>query len=162
MKSTFVFLVGLFASSIVVAQGGAPKPGDIVEYNYAKPNNPELFGMEYKSPREAYVAISGKIDIQKLEIGDIEGFADIGTGVLWVFTTTRNPAHPAVMKLKAFESNGNLFMKNSVLCGASKSECDRFVSYQQYLVNSVTALHQAHKEFSNTGPTGGAVAPRQP
>ena len=82
----------------IVAEKAAPKPGDVVEYNYSKSNNPDLFGMEYKSPKEAYAAISRKDGIKKFEVGDIEGLADIDTGVLWVFTTDRNPAHPAVMK----------------------------------------------------------------
>ena len=118
--------------------------------------------MEYKIPKEAYNAISNKPNVNKFEAGDIESIADFGTAVLWVFTTEKNLAPPAVMKLKAFESNGNLFMKNSVLCGASKAACDQFVSYQVNLSKSVVSLYSLQKENSNNGLKGDAQKQRTP
>ena len=162
MKTVFTLILGISISINAFADNTNPKPGDVIEYNYSKSNNPDFSNMEYKSPKEAYNAISNKKDVKKFEAGDIEGIADLGTAVLWVFTNDKNPAHPAVMKLKAFESNGNLFIKNSVLCGASKAACDQFVSYQGNLSNSVVSLYHLQKETPNNGRKGDAQKQRAP
>lgn len=162
MKTTIMFFLGLLIATNAAADSTNLKPGDVLEYNYSSSNNPDLFNLEYKSPEEAYAAIANKADVKKFEVGDIVGYADLTTAVLWVFTNDKNPAHPAVMKLKAFESNGNLFMKNSVLCGASKPACDQFVSYQGNLARSVAALYRANKENPNNGLKGGAQKQRAP
>jgi len=162
MKIVAALLFGLSIATNVVADSASPKPGGVVEYNYSTSNNPALFGMEYKSPKDAYNAVSNKKGVTKFEEGDIEGFADIETAILWVFTNDKNPAHPAVMKLKAFEANGNLYMMNKVLCGAGKAACDSFVSYQSNLANSVIALYRLQNEKPNNGRKGDSQKQRSP
>lgn len=137
-----------------------PVPGEVIEYKYS--NNSDSFEFEYKTPAEARAAISIKDGVKKIETGDIEGFIDISTGVLWVFTLQNNPAHPAVMKLRAFESGKGLYVKTKVICEASKFECDKFVSYQALLGNLVAELYKTYKETPNNGLKGDAQKQRAP
>jgi len=147
MKIILLFAIFAWASHSALANEVNSPYGKVEEKRYS--NNPDDFFIEYKSSEEAYADISKNKNIQNFQVGDIEGFPDIDTGVLWVFTQSHNPAHPAVMKLRAFESNKNLFMRTKVLCGASKAECDKFVSYQKYLTRSVTELYKSYKENPN-------------
>jgi len=146
MKTILITVVSLIISGSAIADKTNPKPGEVLEkrYSYGKPL--KNYEIKYKSPEEAHLDISSKKGIKRFEAGDIEGFADISTGNLWVFTLKHNPAHPAVMKLRAFESGENLQMKTSVKCGASKVECDKFVSYQSLLSRSVVSVYKAHVE----------------
>jgi hypothetical protein len=150
MKSIIIILLSLSSVALSFAENSNPPAGTVVDYKYSNTNEKNNFSIGYKTPEEAYSAISSIIGIEKVNAGDVDGFADITTGVFWVFTNHKNPAHPAAMKLKAFESSGNLLMQAKVLCGAIKAECDKFVSYQQYLTNSVTALYWANKEYLKT------------
>ena len=146
MKSILIPVVLLIVSGNTFADKANPEPGEVLEkrYSYGKPL--KNYEIKYKSPKEARADISTKNGIKRFEAGDIEGFADISTANLWVFTLKHNPAHPAVMKLRAFESGKNIQMKTSVKCGASKVECDKFVSYQNLLSRSVVSTYKAHIE----------------
>lgn len=150
MKSKLIILLSLFSVACSLTENSNQTASKVIDYRYSNTNENNNFSIGYKTPEEAYAAISSISGIETVNAGDIDGFADITTGVFWVFTNQKNPAHPAAMKLKAFESSGNLFMQAKVLCGAIKSECDKFVSNQQYLTNSVTALYWANKEYLKT------------
>ena len=144
MKYLIIVALSLVFSVSAFADKDNPVPGEVIDrqYSYGKPLS--KYEIEYKSPEDAHTEISSKNGIKRFEVGDIEGFADISAGNIWVFTLKHNPAHPAVMKLRGFESEKNIYMKTAVKCGASKIECDKFVSYQSLLSNSVIEMHKTY------------------
>ncbi|MFT7561928.1 MAG: hypothetical protein ACI93R_003860 [Flavobacteriales bacterium] len=146
MKFTLIFIFIVMITSCSNAE--RHNSGDVVSRDYSIPR-PENFEIEYKTPLQAYEVISSKSNTKNIDAGDIVGYADFDSGIMWVFTKSHNPAHPAVMKLRAFENESSeLFMKAAVICGASKIKCDEFVSYQKYLKNSVVSLYSTYLEFS--------------
>ena len=53
-------------------------------------------------------------------------------GVMYSFTPTKHPAHPAYVERRVIERDGAVYIDMSTRCGASKSACDDLVrSFQE-------------------------------
>jgi hypothetical protein len=94
--------------------------------------------IEYKSPQEAYAALSKKVGPEGRRDRDgwiafDEKVAD--NTVLWVFVPQTHPAYPATVKRTVIENDGKLYIDMRILCGAQKSVCDD-------LVRDFTALNE--------------------
>lgn len=53
-------------------------------------------------------------------------------GVMYSFTPTNHPAHPAYVERRVIERDGAIYIDMSARCGASKAACDDLVrSFQE-------------------------------
>jgi len=84
----------------------------------------------YKSPREAYVALSKDPNSKLSRNSDGWQTVHVARGVnegIWTFAPQSHPTFPSVIKRQPFERGGHLFIGMDVLCGGSKSACDDLV-----------------------------------
>jgi hypothetical protein len=84
--------------------------------------------IEYSSVAEALADLSKKEGIQ---MNVSQGWTIITehngtTTIMWSFAPTFNSAYPVVAKRSFFEDQGGWYVVMSILCEASKEECDKF------------------------------------
>ena len=57
--------------------------------------------------------------------------------VLWSFTPSTHPAHPAAIKRKVLEKDKKIYIQMSALCQAKKADCDKLIKEFEQLNNNI-------------------------
>lgn len=85
----------------------------------------------YESPRAAYLALSKdpsatlQRDAEGWQVVYVSEGAHAG---IWTFAPPKHPTFPSVVKREVIEHEGHLFIGMDVICGGTKTACDKYVA----------------------------------
>jgi hypothetical protein len=82
----------------------------------------------YPTVAAALEALQKRADVRISRQGGWTIVDDRGSLTLWSFAPDGHPAHPAVVRRKIVEEQGQIFVRMNVLCEASKAACDALVA----------------------------------
>lgn len=110
-------------------------------------------GIGYPSVAAALEALKARSDVQ---ISDHQGWTvvnDPREAAFWSFTPPGHPAHPAAVKRKVVERDGQSWIDMRALCQADKAACDKLMEEFQALNRRTIAEVQQRAEKSMPGPS---------
>ncbi len=95
----------------------------------------DVSSIGYASVSEAFEALKADPG-SKVEESDgwiVVSTKENGNYVLWSFTPSSHPAHPAAVKREIVERDGAIHISMNALCEASKTACDALIEEFKHL-----------------------------
>lgn len=106
----------------------------------------ERYSIHYNTVEEALAALENNPDatLTEHEGWQVFNVKEDGFYILWSFTTTEHPAHPAVVKRSIMKKDGELFIAMDALCHSVQIFCDS-------LIEDFKLINEAIKQRESTG-----------
>lgn len=110
-------------------------------------------GIGYPSVAAALEALKARGDVQISDHGGWTVVNDPKEGALWSFTPPGHPAHPAAVKRKVVERDGQAWIDMRALCQADKTTCDKLMEEFNALNQRTIASVEQRTQKSTPGPS---------
>lgn len=106
----------------------------------------EKNSFQYNTVEEALAALEKNPDatLTEHEGWQVFNVKQDGFYVLWSFTTTEHPAHPAVVKRSIMKKDGELFIAMDALCQSAQVYCD-------ILIEDFKLINETIKQRESSG-----------
>jgi len=141
------WLTVVLASSLLALSACAQQTESQVTYSSGTPDDG---GIGYSSVAVALEDLRVQRNFRTWVEDGWTIFYDDDSLVMWNFTSSNHPAHPAAVKRRLWEENGDWLHEMRVLCQAGRDACDKLVADFQELNDQMKEYIRRESEPGKT------------